>query len=73
MTVIGLKPKIDKEGNVLAFLKGDSNKETYLINAHLDTVQDPDGPSIKPHINKNGWIVSDGNTILGIDLLLKKM
>lgn len=67
LTAIGLKPRIDKEGNVLAFLKGDSNKETYLINAHLDTVQDPDGPVIKPSINKQDWIVSDGKTILGAD------
>lgn len=67
LSKIGLKPRIDKEGNVIAFLKGDSNKETYLINAHLDTVQDPDGPNIKPSINKQGWIVSDGSTILGAD------
>ncbi len=63
---LGLSPKIDKEGNVLSFLKGDPKKETYIINAHLDTVQNVNEQAIKPQI-KNGWIVSDGKTILGAD------
>jgi tripeptide aminopeptidase len=64
---IGLSPKIDKEGNVIVFLKGDPKKEVYLINAHLDTVQDPEKGSVIPHIDKNGYVVSNGKTILGAD------
>lgn len=64
---IGLDPQIDKEGNVIAYFAGDSSKEPYVINAHLDTVQDPDGPPVVPHIDDDGWIRSDGNTILGAD------
>jgi len=67
LSKMGLTPKIDKEGNVIAYLKGNISKETYLINAHLDTVQDPEGPTIKPNIDKKGWIVSDRKTILGAD------
>lgn len=61
---IGLKTKIDKNGNVVAFLEGNKDAEPYMLNAHLDTVEP--GRGIKPKI-VNGWIKSSGNTILGAD------
>lgn len=61
---IGLKPKIDKNGNVIAFLEGNKKIEPYMLNAHLDTVEP--GRGIKPQII-NGWIKSSGKTILGAD------
>lgn len=67
LTGFGLTPEIDKEGNVLVFLPGDPSKEPYMFNAHLDTVQQVRGPSIKPYIDSDGWIKSAGDTILGAD------
>ena len=61
---IGLKTKIDKNGNVIAFLAGNKKLEPYMLNAHLDTVEP--GRGIKPKI-VDGWIKSSGNTILGAD------
>lgn len=60
----GLKAKIDKKGNVIAFLEGDGKSQPYMLNAHLDTVEP--GRGIIPKIT-NGWIGSSGNTILGAD------
>ncbi len=60
----GLKSEIDKQGNVIGFLPGNKNLESYLLNAHLDTIEP--GRGIKPKI-VNGWIVSSGDTILGAD------
>lgn len=62
----GLSPEVDKEGNVLAFLPGDTTKEPYLLSAHLDTVQEIT-ESVDPYIDTDGWIRSNGNTILGAD------
>lgn len=67
LITLGLSPEIDKEGNVLAFLPGDPNKETYLLNAHLDTVQPEGGESIEAYVDNEGWVRSKGNTILGAD------
>ncbi|EKE05794.1 MAG: peptidase T-like protein [uncultured bacterium] len=61
---IGLKAKIDKNGNVIAFLEGNRKLDPYMLNAHLDTVEP--GRGIKPKI-VNGWIRSSGSTILGAD------
>lgn len=66
LKTIGLNPKIDSEGNVLAVFKGDPNKETFMLNAHLDTVQKV-GEHIEPYIDEDGWIRSKGETILGAD------
>ncbi len=66
LTALGLSPEIDKEGNVLAYFPGDPKKETFMINAHLDTVQ-AEGDHVEPYIDKDGWIRSKGNTILGAD------
>lgn len=67
LTETGLMPYIDKEGNVLASLPGDTSRETFVINAHLDTVQRVDGASVEPFIDNDGWIKSRGETILGAD------
>ncbi len=55
----------DKAGNVIANVDGELGKETFLLNAHLDTVEP--GRGIKPMINTDGWVVSSGDTILGAD------
>lgn len=49
-------------GNLYAYLEGDG--DPILISAHMDTVSP--GENISPKI-ANGYIVSDGNTILGAD------
>ncbi len=51
-------------GNVIARLKGNTDGETILFSAHMDTVSPSIG--IKPVI-KDGVIYSDGTTILGGD------
>lgn len=61
----GLNPKIDESGNVHAFLDGNSDLEPIFLNAHLDTVEP--GKGIKPFIDSDDWIKSDGTTILGGD------
>jgi tripeptide aminopeptidase len=62
-----LKSKVDKVtkdlyGNVYTEIKGDG--EPIFLSAHMDTVEP--GRNIKPTI-KNGYIQSDGKTILGVD------
>ncbi len=51
--------------NVYATLKGNSALSPIMFCAHMDTVSP--GKSIKPIINKNGYIHTDGTTILGAD------
>lgn len=62
LTKVGYGVKVDKVGNILAFLN--SSEPKLLLCAHMDTVMP--GKGIKPVI-KNGVIKSDGNTILGAD------
>lgn len=51
--------------NIICHLKGSKQtKKTIFFAAHMDTVCP--GDKIKPSIS-NGWIVSDGTTILGAD------
>jgi tripeptide aminopeptidase len=62
-----LKDKVDfvekdQHGNVFARLNGEG--EPLLFAAHMDTVEP--GRGIKPQV-KNGYITSDGTTILGGD------
>lgn len=57
-----IENKIDRAGNLFAFVKGSG--EPVLLSAHMDTVEP--GRVIKPFI-KNGVIKSDGRTILGAD------
>ncbi|API90479.1 hypothetical protein J32TS6_02590 [Virgibacillus pantothenticus] len=52
-------------GNLICNWKGDlSSAETIYFTSHMDTVVP--GKNIKPII-KDGWITSDGSTILGAD------
>lgn len=57
--------KVDSNsGNLIGRLKGNTEGETILFSAHMDTVSP--GIGIKPII-KDGVIYSDGTTILGGD------
>lgn len=60
---VGFDWKEDKLGSILAIEKGNSNPK-LLLSSHMDTVEP--GKAIKP-ITKNGYIQSDGKTILGAD------
>ena len=62
----GIDPRIDNEGNVIVKFPGDTSKETFMLNAHMDTVQKV-GDKIEPIIDDDGWIRSKGETILGAD------
>ncbi len=72
MEKIGLEVTMDdaggkvgcNSGNLIGRLKGNTDGETILFSAHMDTVSP--GIGIKPII-KDGVIYSDGATILGAD------
>ena len=52
-------------GNLIGLLKGNiDGGETILLNCHMDTVSP--GQGVKPSV-KDGYVVSDGTTILGAD------
>lgn len=51
-------------GNIIAKLKGNTAAPSILLGAHMDTVTP--GENIKPQI-RDGYIYSDGTTILGAD------
>jgi len=52
-------------GNLIGYLKGTKeNVEVIMLNCHMDTVAPGNG--VKPAI-KDGYVVSDGTTILGAD------
>jgi len=52
-------------GNIIATLKGTLDVEPIYFNSHMDTVVP--GKGIKPSLREDGYIVSDGTTILGAD------
>ncbi|MBP1999472.1 tripeptide aminopeptidase [Paenibacillus shirakamiensis] len=52
-------------GNLIANLKGTVKAEPILFTCHMDTVTP--GVGIKPIVGEDGWITSDGTTILGAD------
>lgn len=52
-------------GNIIATLKGTNNADTIYFTTHMDTVVP--GVGIKPIIKEDGYIYSDGTTILGAD------
>ena len=52
-------------GNIIATLKGDEAIEPIYFTVHMDTVVPGNG--IKPQIKEDGYIYSDGTTILGAD------
>ena len=62
LAAIGAKPHMDKNWNVSVSIPG--RGKPIAFSAHLDTVEP--GRGIKPRI-KNGFVVSDGTTILGAD------
>lgn len=51
--------------NVYATLPGDPNREPILFSAHMDTVIP--GKGVKPRLCDDGYIRSDGTTVLGGD------
>lgn len=51
--------------NVYATLEGDSTLEPIVFSAHMDTVTP--GLGIKPQVCEDGYVRSDGTTILGGD------
>lgn len=51
-------------GNLIAFLKGNAEAPCIYFTAHMDTVTP--GKEIKPSV-QDGYVVSDGTTILGSD------
>ena len=52
-------------GNIIATLKGSVDVEPIYFTVHMDTVVP--GKGIKPEIREDGYIYSDGTTILGAD------
>lgn len=52
-------------GNIIATLKGTLDVEPIYFTVHMDTVVP--GVGIKPEIRADGYIYSDGTTILGAD------
>lgn len=52
-------------GNIIATLKGDETIDPIYFTVHMDTVVP--GKGIKPVIREDGYIYSDGTTILGAD------
>ena len=52
-------------GNIIATLKGSDAIEPIYFTVHMDTVVP--GKGIKPEIREDGYIYSDGTTILGAD------
>lgn len=52
-------------GNIYGFLKGNSEGESLLFSAHMDTVSP--GKGKKPVFHEDGTVTSDGTTVLGAD------
>jgi tripeptide aminopeptidase len=52
-------------GNLIATLPGDASRQPILLAAHMDTVQP--GKHVKPRVDDDGVVWSDGTTILGAD------
>ncbi len=55
----------DGAGNLLIFLKGNTDGTPFLLAAHMDTVSPGNGR--KASLHNDGRITSDGTTILGAD------
>lgn len=52
-------------GNLIAKLGNTKQADTLMLSSHMDTVKPGNG--IVPYINEDGYIVSEGITILGSD------
>lgn len=55
--------QVDRHGNLFAKIEGIG--KPLLLSAHMDTVEP--GRGVKPSLTSDGYIVSDGTTILGGD------
>jgi tripeptide aminopeptidase len=62
---VGIDSRIDSTGNVVARLEGNDKFESHLLASHMDVVDPCRG--VKPSIDNDGWIRSDGTTVLGAD------
>ena len=60
-----LREHPDSHPNIYAFFKGNIPGEPILFTAHLDTVSP--GINKKPAETKDGFITSQGDTVLGAD------
>lgn len=60
-----LKAHPESHPNIYAFLKGNVPGDPILFSAHLDTVAPGEGK--KAIITEDGFIVSEGDTVLGAD------
>lgn len=52
-------------GNLIATLPGDASRPALLLAAHMDTVIPGEG--VKPRVDEEGVVWSDGTTVLGAD------
>lgn len=52
-------------GNIIATLPGNEDRSPIFFTCHMDTVTP--GKGIRPEIREDGYIYSDGTTILGAD------
>jgi tripeptide aminopeptidase len=52
-------------GNLIATLPGDPSLPTLMLAAHMDTVRPGNG--VKPRVDADGVVWSDGTTVLGAD------
>ncbi|WP_202076784.1 M20/M25/M40 family metallo-hydrolase [Caldalkalibacillus salinus] len=52
-------------GNLIATLKGTENAAKIYFTSHMDTVAP--GKGVKPEVKDDGYVYSDGTTILGSD------
>ena len=60
-----LNPNVKATGNIYGFLKGNTEGDSILLSAHMDTVSP--GVGKIAIINDDGTVTSDGKTILGAD------
>lgn len=73
LTAMGFEVSVDDahlrnghgSGNIIATLPGTLDVEPIYFTVHMDTVVP--GNNIKPEIREDGYIYSDGTTILGAD------
>lgn len=65
LTQLDIPNHVDSVGNVVARLEGNEDFDTHLLASHMDTVEP--GRGVKPIVSDDGWIRSDGTTILGAD------
>lgn len=73
LEALGFRVRVDdaghhlqgETGNVIATLAGHPDMPKILLAAHMDTVRP--GKQVRPHVDPDGVVWSDGNTVLGAD------